>query len=117
MKKIIAALLLCMSSCPATAAGNDGRYRSISESCGTFVRDYAKGGSGRFQSEAWVDGYVNAYNRFIPDTHDIRGGVDRPSIMLWINNYCSQNPLKNLDDAMGALVEELHPRRYRAPQR
>ncbi len=107
---------LCVAACiaSANAADSTGDYVTVSESCGTFVRDYTRGGSLRYQSQAWVNGYVSAYNRLMSDTRDIRGGTDMESMMLWLNNYCREQPLKSLDDAMEVLTKELFPRRLRS---
>jgi hypothetical protein len=114
MKYVLIALALIGSIELAGAADSTGKYMLLAESCGTYVRDYARGGAQRVESEAWIQGYVSAYNRLMADTYDIRGTTDMPSMMLWLNNYCHKQPLESLEDAMQSLIFELYPRRKRS---
>jgi hypothetical protein len=100
---------LCVTS--VGAADRSGKYMAVGESCGTFVRDFARPGPLRNQSESWVNGYITAYNLLSNDTYDIRGGTDIDSLMLWLDNHCRQHPLDSLSAAMRVLVDELFPRR------
>ncbi len=63
--------------------------------------------------QAWVAGYITAYNRQTPDTVSLVGGFDLNSAMSWLQNYCRAHPLSNLSGAMEALTVELYPGRYR----
>ncbi len=112
---------------PATvnAKDIDGNYQSYLDeamgSCGQYVaaRDEARRGAPRKSNThlSWMAGYLTAYNLQTPDTQDILGQTDREAILLWLENYCKQNPLTDFADAMESLTDELHPKRIRkAPE-
>jgi len=52
---------------------------------------------------AWVLGYVTAYGNYGPDLKR----TDASAIDAWVDNYCRQNPLDNLNTAAKNLVEAL----------
>jgi hypothetical protein len=62
---------------------------------------------------AWVAGYLTAYNRQTPDTVSILGKTDLNGALQWMENWCHTHPTETLGDAMRALTEEFHARRYR----
>jgi hypothetical protein len=62
---------------------------------------------------AWVAGYLTAYNRQTPDTVSILGKTDLRGALQWIERWCHAHPAESLGDAMKALTEEFHARRYR----
>jgi hypothetical protein len=68
--------------------------------------------SSLYRSLILCGGWLTAYNKFTPDTANIiPNGVDGAA--LWLNNYCTKNPLSNLHDALQALVTEAYPSRQR----
>ena len=123
MKRMI--FLLAMSLfLPATvnAADIDGAYNATfgeekMRSCGQYVtaRDEQRRAKYRKINTyiTWIYGYLTAYNTLTSDTYDIMGQTDRSAILLWLENYCKQNPLKRFAEAMELLTDELHPRRIR----
>jgi hypothetical protein len=63
----------------------------------------------------FIAGWLTAYNAMVSDTFDIvPNGLDGTT--LWLNNYCNNNPLKQLEDGLRALVEEAYPSRQRSAQ-
>jgi hypothetical protein len=63
----------------------------------------------------YVSGWLSSYNATAQDTYNIvPGGIS--GAMLWLDNYCTKNPLKNLDDGLRELVTEAYPsRQQKAP--
>ena len=112
MKRTIIAFLLLSSMCPAWSADNTGGYFSRgAQSCGAFLDDWKKGQMLGYS--AWIAGYITAFNRLEPNTYNIAHQDTQGSLLLWMENYCRQNPLKDLDDGMTQLTLELYPRRQR----
>jgi hypothetical protein len=65
------------------------------------------------QIESYIAGWLTAYNAFTEDTNNIiPNGLDGAT--LWINNYCTNNPLSDLDHALQELVTEAYPSRARS---
>jgi len=52
----------------------------------------------------WVLGYVTAYGYY--GTNDLKK-VDGYAMTAWIDNYCQQNPLEDIETAAQQLVESL----------
>ena len=123
MKRTIFVLAMSLFLPPTVnAADIDGGY-SVSYSkrkmgsCGQYVTARDEGRRGDLRDENrhinWIFGYVTAYNLQTPDTQDILGQTDREAILLWLENYCKQNPLTDFAEAMEPLTDELHPKRIR----
>jgi hypothetical protein len=126
-----AALLACvvatLFSAEVCASSSVGRYVFAHFSCAEFVISYsaetaarnAEGGS----SNAWhtskyaelyyyMAGWLSEYNNLVPDTNNIiPNGLN--GAMLWVNNYCTANPLNDLEDALAALTVAAYPNRQR----
>lgn len=113
MKKILFAAMLLVSV-TAWGATPDGAYWSHgARSCGVYLGDRAKNNLDETADEAWVAGYITAFDAFVPDTFNILGNTDLQSVMVWLDNYCKAHPLRNLADAMSDLTAVLYPRRYK----
>jgi hypothetical protein len=123
-----ALLLVCMLGGNARAgASSDGRYFALAGvSCAAFVNLYWAeiaarnanhhvGGDLNFTNDFiaaryYVTGWLSAYNMLTPDTFNIVPNGTEGAI-FWLNNFCTKNPLKNLDDGLQALVVEAYPSR------
>ena len=116
MKRLLV-LGLTLASTALWGMDMEGRFSTQgARSCGQYVeaaRD-KKISLGYAATEAWVAGYITAYNSETRDTYDILGASDLKSAMLWLENWCNSNPLRNMGDAMQSLTAELHPRRHRS---
>ena len=62
--------------------------------------------------QGWIAGYVTAYNSWQEvvtkkkDT-DVIGTTDIDGVWQSVLNYCRANPLQNVNDAMGDIIEKL----------
>jgi hypothetical protein len=65
----------------------------------------------RFFYIHWIAGYLTAVNIKTDDTFDILGTSDIDAAILWIKNYCSNNPFKSLSYAVDIFVKEFYPYR------
>jgi hypothetical protein len=54
--------------------------------------------------EAWVQGYLSAAGNY--ETNQLNK-VDRQDFLVWLDNYCQNNPLKKVIDGAQALVHEI----------
>jgi hypothetical protein len=115
MRKLLLALLLLGAGAPAVAADDQNTYVVyMTITCEAFTAArWDQQGVRYKQIEAWISGYVTAYNGWQVDTHDILGGTNVPTAESWVENYCRSHPLDNLSNAMEGLVQELQPQRQR----
>jgi hypothetical protein len=82
---------------------------TYTDSCGQVVEIYERGikeGISATGVTKWLEGYVTAYNRLMPDTVNILGNSDVKSASLWVYNWCNSNPLNDLSKAASALTDE-----------
>ena len=116
MKRIIlAALVGVLVSGPVWGADSKGGYQIYgpgTESCGfwTESRKGAANVSRYHLSAAWVLGFLTASNLLSPGAYDITKGVGNEGLFAWIDNYCSQNPLKSISYAAASLIRHLKTR-------
>ena len=62
---------------------------------------------------AWLNGYITAYNAYVDDTFNIIGEKDMASLNYWLANYCRKTPQSSFDSAVGNLMVELAPQRIK----
>ena len=59
---------------------------------------------------SWVSGFLTAFDYYGSGSGDVANGIDANGILVWIDNYCSADPLDNIVTATVALVSELSKR-------
>ena len=85
---------------------------SGNKSCGTWMEARQENGYGTLIYQAWITGYVTAYNNYaVNQDGNVTAGTDVDGLMNWIDNHCRSNPLDSLFKASGALVRELESRK------
>tara|TARA_Y100000296_G_scaffold52238_1_gene59834 strand:- start:403 stop:723 length:321 start_codon:yes stop_codon:yes gene_type:complete len=77
-------------------------YGSGTNSCGSWVK-WRKTKSGWHQDGQWVNGFVSAAGYFGKELKE----VDSDAMLVFMDNYCQQNPLNKIGDGAKALVREL----------
>lgn len=100
---------------PAAAADKDGLFAIHGgRSCWDYlVWKDSNNGVALAQVDAWVAGYITAYNRQTPDTANILGNTSLQSAIQWVEKWCRASPKSNLSMAMNALTAEFHARRHK----
>jgi hypothetical protein len=96
----------------AVAADANGGYGTVGvRSCAVFLQEFEAKALGQVAIQAWLAGYITAYNAQTPNTNQILGNSDLLGAELWVKNYCEKNPLKNIANAAESLMIELYPKR------
>jgi hypothetical protein len=96
----------------AVAADAKGGYGTNGvRSCAVFLQEFEAKSWGQVAIQAWLAGYITAYNLQTPNTNQILGNSDLLGAELWVKNYCEKNPLKNIANAAESLMTELYPKR------
>lgn len=73
--------------------------------CGK-VLNHLESPDGKLQVTQWIWGYLSAYNEF----HDLqKDSPDKETVVAYVKNYCTQNPLKTLYNATRQMLSELGP--------
>ncbi|MCB1688523.1 MAG: hypothetical protein KDI33_08560 [Halioglobus sp.] len=62
-------------------------------------------------------GYLTGISRLAYDTYDIGGRKNTKTLMVWLEQYCLENPDDSFDTALHRLTAEMYPHRTTvAPQ-
>jgi hypothetical protein len=96
---VSAFLLLAAVSSHSFAVVN---VRGMSSCSGWLTRGTAEIALWR---QAWVIGYLSG--RAAATDKDFLTGTDDATIFLWLDNFCRQNPNKDVEDGAAALAAEL----------
>jgi hypothetical protein len=64
------------------------------------------------QLQAWIDGFLSGYNTASDGTNFLGPRPEDVAYYAWIDNYCSQNPLNKVIQAVMALKDELTSRAH-----
>jgi len=115
--KTLSLIVLVLSftfTTPTTAADKDGGYTSQgASSCGQWVESRKEDSWEKRVMQAWIAGYITAYNRQTPNVYHILGSTDLESVYLWMDKYCQENLLSRLSMGTANLTNELWPNRKR----
>jgi hypothetical protein len=110
----LAALLV--SGRPAAALDADGGFfvrGAGNERCSAYASARDRRTDAEFQ--AWLAGYVSAFNRWTADVWDIEASGDFDASLHWVDLYCSVHPAARFGTAVQNLIAFLYPTRQRAP--
>ncbi len=97
----------------SVSAHGYGLYGAGSESCATWTSRRSTNDPLWGGSISWVFGWVSAAGYWeVAETNDLNDSgdlahTDHNAIAVWIDKYCSQNLVDDLEDATIVLVEEL----------
>ncbi|CAA0118104.1 Uncharacterised protein [Halioglobus japonicus] len=56
-------------------------------------------------------GYLTGVSRLAHDTYDIGGRKNTKTLMVWLEQYCLDNPDESFDSALSHLIAEMYPQR------
>jgi hypothetical protein len=106
--KFILLLLLLLSTSVSRAVDLGSGHTLMgfgNNSCGTWTDERRRNVSAGAHS--WVLGFLTAYNLYEHDAGNVSKGTDAKGLFAWIDNYCRDNPLENLETATVRLIEYL----------
>jgi len=103
----LTALFLIASGTPAYSLDTGTIVGEGARSCKIFAK-----GSKRKKNNfiIWVQGYFSAYNSIAPDIANVAGSHDYFWISDKLETFCKANPDLYFNDAVVALLRELHPK-------
>jgi hypothetical protein len=103
-RAIVVAVSLVVSSTAASAdmigLGN--------QSCGAWAANSPMQGGLGLLYQQWAFGSLSGVSYDGP-SHDPLKGMDAPSIMQWLGDYCQRNPTVNIAAAASAFAQAHHP--------
>jgi len=108
-KSTTAALLLAVLLISGTAWAQYTAFGAGQESCGFWTKTRNDPGAEKPGSPAtsfvqWTGGYLTAYSRWVEEEPGPVSDSDTYGAVAWIDNYCRDNPLRNVARAAEALI-------------
>jgi hypothetical protein len=106
---------LLLWSLPAKAIDDEGAYfvrGAGNEPCAAY--SIARSTHKDAEYQAWLAGYVSAFNRWTADVWDIEASGDFAASLRWTDLYCSVHPSATFSGAVENLTAFLYPTRQRS---
>lgn len=111
LKRLLCAAVIASSlSTPTLAIDANGNYATFRNvSCALWIqgKQYDDPNALRLGLRGWVYGVLHGMNKFKFGKADWFPNVDPDGFLLFIDKYCSENPLKSVDDALTLIQKEL----------
>jgi hypothetical protein len=107
MKTIVMSILLMLAAGTATAEDTHVYhvYGVGTESCGSWLEERRKAIDYWHGTLEWTLGYVSAYGHFSGE--QLRH-TDAQAVAAWLDKYCAENPVMDIENASNALIQALH---------
>jgi hypothetical protein len=103
---LLVGCLLLASSTIAVASPSDGGIEARqAPSCGEWIVHRERSDTLALGNASWLLGYLSGMA--ISSGKDYLSGTDNTSIYKWMDNYCRNNPLRDLSSGGNALAAEL----------
>ena len=65
----------------------------------------------------YIKGFLTSYNIFTEKTYSISGKMDENQIVKWINNYCEENPMSSMEQALTSFTFDHYDKRMKTSRR
>lgn len=62
----------------------------------------------------YIKGFLTAYNIFTEKTFNISGKMNENQIVEWINDYCEENPMSSLENALTSFTFDHYDKRMKS---
>ncbi len=93
-------------------------YSYGTDSCGAYIKSWTNLDKydQKFTSliyAGWLNGYVTGFNLLKPNIFDIMGNTGLKTLLVWLHNYCKENPHDRFADAVSELIINLYLKRLK----
>ncbi len=103
------ALAVCLAAADAAAFDAEGTYvvHGTGQSpCSEWSVDRMVAGTGVWQLQQWVLGYLSAYNALTRGSADIAGELGAEGLFAWLDDYCGGAQATVLSVAVQDFIRE-----------
>ena len=67
--------------------------------------------------KSYMKGFLTAYNIFTEKTFSISGSMKEKQVVEWLNDYCKENPMSTVENALTSFTFELYDNRMKTSSR
>tara|TARA_Y100001949_G_scaffold175297_2_gene184787 strand:+ start:1039 stop:1506 length:468 start_codon:yes stop_codon:yes gene_type:complete len=65
----------------------------------------------------YIKGFITAYNIFTEKTFSITGSMKEKQVIEWLNDYCKENPMSSVENALTSFTFEHYDNRMKTSSR
>ena len=106
----LAAALIVAETGAVDAMDARGRYTVYGSGeldCASWTREQKLASSLALKDQAWVMGYITAYNRWVSEERSVLGKRKQGEVIDWVDAFCKANPKETLNGAVESLIFEI----------
>ncbi|HLH87024.1 MAG TPA: hypothetical protein VKX28_01095 [Xanthobacteraceae bacterium] len=104
------AALLALLVAPLTGPATAAEYTTLAYG-GITCEAWTNARAGKAQDaavyEAWILGFLSAYNAFVFKGPNVAAGSDFDALRSMVDDHCKERPKDDLDSAAQALIKQL----------
>ena len=67
--------------------------------------------------KSYMKGFLTAYNIFTEKTFSITGSMKEKQVVEWLNDYCKENPMSTVENALTSFTFEYYDNRMKTSSR
>lgn len=102
--------LVAVATDAAQAMDARGRYTVYGSGeldCASWTREQKLSSSLALKDQAWVLGYISAYNRWFSKERSVLGDMSESAAIDWVDSFCQANARETLNGAVESLIFEV----------
>ena len=108
---LISLLLIPTITLAVDSSGNYAIWGVGTKACIGFNQDTAANDIERYKD--FMKGFMTAYNIFTEKTYSISGKMNSDQIIEWLNEYCDDNPMSTLENALTSFTFDHYDKRMK----
>jgi hypothetical protein len=109
---LISLLLMPSISLAVDSSGNYAVWGVGKKSCFGFNKAIVEDGNMKYKY--FIQGFLTAYNIFTEKTYSITGKMKEDEVIEWLSEYCKDNPMSGLENALVSLTFDNYDKRMKS---
>lgn len=112
---LLPALLLCPPAPAMDQGGNHAVWGKGATSCHSYTGARSEGKEGKDGTayRNFLMGFLTAANILMDETYSISGSKGLGEILLWLDEYCEEQPMSAFEAALSAFAADSYKQRLR----
>lgn len=114
MKSLIITISLLLTPSLTMAVDSSGNYAVWGlgkKSCFGFNKGLESDDNEKYKH--YIKGFLTAYNIFTDKTYSITGKMNQDQVIEWLSEYCDENPMSGLENALTSFTFEHYDKRMK----